>query len=101
MRIQEVLVLAGAARAFAGALPRASYGEHYKPLVNSKGIQDAITTEKYDNSYFSKNSLKRESDGISPPEGKDGIARLETWTHHLLITQLTTLSQADGQSPTA
>ncbi|CAI6335839.1 unnamed protein product [Periconia digitata] len=44
MRLQDTLFLVGAARAFAASYPRTSY-DPYKPVVNSKGLQDAITTE--------------------------------------------------------
>ncbi|PVI06572.1 leupeptin-inactivating enzyme 1 precursor [Periconia macrospinosa] len=44
MRLQDTLFLVGAAKAVASSLPRPSY-EPYKPLVNSKGLQDGITTE--------------------------------------------------------
>ncbi|KAF2643379.1 aminopeptidase-like protein Y [Massarina eburnea CBS 473.64] len=46
MKAQAGLVLAGAAQALGSvSFPRATYGEHYKPLVNSKGLQGGIATE--------------------------------------------------------
>ncbi|KAF1958679.1 aminopeptidase-like protein Y [Byssothecium circinans] len=63
MRIQEVLVFTGAAQVFAGALPRATYGEHYKPLVNSKGLQDAITTEKLMGNLQSLDTIAKANGG--------------------------------------
>jgi Zn-dependent M28 family amino/carboxypeptidase len=48
MKIHAGIVLAGVAHAIADAvqLPRTTYGEGLRPLVNSKRLQDLITTEK-------------------------------------------------------
>lgn len=45
MKLQSALVLSGAAQALAAAFPDTTYGDRMRPLVNSKKLQDAITTE--------------------------------------------------------
>ncbi|KAF2799229.1 aminopeptidase-like protein Y [Melanomma pulvis-pyrius CBS 109.77] len=45
MKLQSGLILAGAAHSLAASYPRTTYGDYLRPLVKSKPLQDAITTE--------------------------------------------------------
>ncbi|KAK7709273.1 hypothetical protein SLS63_013278 [Diaporthe eres] len=45
MKLQAGLLLCGAAQSLAAAFPATTYGDGYRPLVNSKPYQDLITTE--------------------------------------------------------
>lgn len=45
MKLQAGLLLCGAAQSLAAAFPDTTYGDNYRPLVNSQPYQDLITTE--------------------------------------------------------
>lgn len=45
MKSQFGLLLCGAAQSLAAAFPGTTYGDNFRPLVNSEPYQDLITTE--------------------------------------------------------
>ncbi|KAF2704065.1 aminopeptidase-like protein Y [Pleomassaria siparia CBS 279.74] len=62
MKIQSGLILAGAAQAFAASYPRSTY-EPYRPIVKSKPLQDAITTDGLAGNLQKLNSIAEANNG--------------------------------------
>ncbi|KAF2265432.1 aminopeptidase-like protein Y [Lojkania enalia] len=63
MKVSVALGLAGAVQALAGSLPRTTYGDRFKPMVNSKQIQGLITAEKLMNNLEQLDTIAKANGG--------------------------------------
>ncbi|KAJ4286697.1 hypothetical protein N0V90_012949 [Kalmusia sp. IMI 367209] len=57
------LVAAGAAQALAAAVPQSSYGNHLRPLVSSKPLQNMITTDGLMNNLIKLDAIAKANGG--------------------------------------